>query len=67
MYNSYLDKRIRELERRLCSGSRILLIVLEGGELKGLNHFDDVEKLKKHVELHLDERLHFVIMCKRKV
>jgi len=44
--------------------NRFLLIVLKGGRLKGLNHFDDVEKLKNHVLKHLDEGVHFVVLCK---
>ena len=41
-----------------------LLIVLEGGRLKGLNHFKDVEQLKNHILKHVDERVHFVVLCK---
>ena len=65
---SRLEKRVEKIETVLNGGNpngRFLLLVLEGGTLKGHNHFDDVEKLKNHVEVILDNNVHFVLICKR--
>jgi len=80
VYASYLDGKINILEKKLtkeimelknkvekrkCEEETFLLLVLEAGKVRGFNYFSNVESLKKHVLAQLDDKIHYVIICRK--
>jgi len=76
MYTQYLEGKIKILEKRIAKLEKkidkerrdketFLLLVLEAGKIRGFNYFSNLESLKEHILSQIDDKIHYVILCRK--